>query len=105
MAVVVADVIRIGPEFASLPSGDIQAAVTDAALELDAGIWGTWYDLATKWLAAHKLAVSHPELSQVTPIRAYEQMGGDGRGALGTSRYGVEMMRLQRKLGVTPITI
>jgi hypothetical protein len=101
MAVVQADVVRIAPELTSLAAGDFTAAIADALLEQDANTWGAMLDLGTKWLAAHKLGVSHPELVQVTPIRAYEQMGGSDRGALGTTRYGVEFARIRRLLGTS----
>ena len=100
MAVAPSDVINIAPEFgatSSIQSSEIQAAIDDALLELSAEAWGTKLDLATKWLAAHKLARSHPELSQFSP-RVWETPGSSDAGDLGSTRFGLEYFRLQKQL-------
>jgi hypothetical protein len=104
VAVVAADVRTIAPELrdvAAVPEDEITAAIADAVLELSAAQWGTMIDVATKWMAAHKLAVSHPELCQPagTKIRVYETPGAQEAGQLGSTRFGVEFVRLRRTMG------
>ncbi len=106
MAVLPSDVINIAPEFgatSSIQSSEIQAAINDALLELSAEAWGARLDLATKWLAAHKLARSHPELSQYQP-RVWETAGANDAGNLGSTRFGVEYSRLTKLLFRTVVS-
>ena len=104
MAVVVADVRNIANELrdtVAVPDAEITVAIADAVLELSAAQWGTMIDVATKWMAAHKLAVSHPELCQPagTRIRIYETPGAEEAGQLGSTRFGVEFVRIRRTMG------
>lgn len=46
------------PEFFRAPDGLVQAAIDEAALEVDADVWGDKADTGIGLLAAHKLAVS-----------------------------------------------
>jgi hypothetical protein len=97
VAVSVADVVNVAPEFVSLGSPEVTTAISDAALEVSAAIWGTRVDVGVKWLAAHKLARSHPELAQYTP-KVWETAGAQDAGELGTTRFGMEYRRMLRTL-------
>jgi len=104
VATVAADVRNIAPELrdvVAVPDAEVTAAIADAVLELSAAQWGTVYDMATKWMAAHKLGVAHPELCQPagTRIRIYETPGSLEAGQLGSTRFGVEFVRLRRTMG------
>jgi hypothetical protein len=104
MAVMPAQVRAIAPEFrdsGKYPDADLQAAIDDATLEINPVAWGTMSDVGTKWLAAHKFAVAHPEASQTGgPVRLYETPGASDAGQLGTTRFGMEYTRLRRTIGV-----
>lgn len=95
------DVIGIAPEFGTtapaITSAEIQVAINDALLELSTEAWGAKLDLATKYLAAHKLASTHPELSQIKP-RIFETPGSSDAGELGTTRFGIYFYGLQKQL-------
>lgn len=100
MAVVPADVKNIAPEFASLADPEITTAINDAVLEQDAGTWGPMLDRGTKWLAAHILAISHPELSGPGGrTYTYETPTEEKAGPYSRSRFGLEYWRLVRRLG------
>lgn len=103
MAVVVADVVGIAPEFRPIPSSEVQNAINDAVLEVNSSIWGILTDVGVKWLAAHKLARSHPELSSEAP-EMFKTPGADKAGELGGTRFGLEHYRLLRKLDARVFT-
>jgi hypothetical protein len=104
MAVVQADIVRIAPELASLNAGDFTAAIADAQLEVSADSWGDRYDVAVKTLAAHKLAVSHPELSGPGGrTYSYETPTEQKAGAFARTRYGMEFFRMLGTLALTPL--
>lgn len=104
MSVTAADVRLIAPELRdvnAITDSELNAAIADSVLELSIAQWGTMFDVATKWLAAHKVAVQHPELSQQpgVKVRLYETPGAENAGALAASRFGMELARLQRRMG------
>lgn len=110
MATTAADVLRIAPEFASLGVDTvISPAINDAVLELKAAAWGTLYDRATALLAAHFLSVYHPELyvhqelvqsETVGPVSRTYAVAAPSLANLSTSRFGVELKKLRRQLGL-----
>lgn len=48
-----ADVVAIAPELASVGVTSQNAILADVALRLNAARWGTRYDMASKYMAAH----------------------------------------------------
>lgn len=111
MAATVADVRRIAPELADVSGADIEAFLSDAALELNAAVWGKLYDRAHALVAAHLTAQANastvgtaagPVASEsVGPVSSsYSSMTGSASAGLwGTTRFGVEYQRLLRLLG------
>lgn len=101
MAIAPADVRNIAPELAGLLDPEIQAAINDALLEQDPTTWGNLLDVGTKYLAAHKLAISHPEQSGPgNRTYTYETPVEQKAGPYSRSRFGLEFWRLVRTLGV-----
>lgn len=105
MSVAQADIIAIAPEFASLAPSVFTQALADAALIVAPAFWGNRIDLATKYMAAHIIALSNPDLGlpgfvkseSVGDIRrdyAVSQPGADG--ALGMTRWGQHYRTLAR---------
>ena len=97
MSVAVSDVRTAAPELRDptyVPDSEVTIAIGRAVSQLSIEAWAlipTDRDLATTWLAAHYLAVAHPELSQ-TPgarVRVWEDAGAADAGALGATRYGL----------------
>lgn len=110
MATVVADVRNIAPELRDLvavPDAEVQVAIDDAAAQLDAVTWDNLYDQGVKWLAAHLLALSHPELSQTpgSKVRLWETPGAQDAGMLGTTRFGVQFTSLRASIITSPLVI
>lgn len=52
------DLIVRYPEFTGAPSGLQDAALAEAILQMDEGLWGTLYEVGTLALTAHLLAVN-----------------------------------------------
>jgi hypothetical protein len=105
-----ADLNRIAPDFASLdPATVLQPFLTDAALEIDPKAWGQFAERVTCLLAAHALAVSYPNLYQ-RPVQE-DHAGPTGSTYVatvtpradeyGTTRFGLEYLRLRSKLMFT----
>lgn len=93
-----ADVRKIAPEFAFIDTytdSEIQLAIDTATGQLSPEAWGASYDLAVKWLAAHFLAVSHPEQSQTQKIRSWEETGSTDDVFLGITRFGAVFKQLR----------
>lgn len=108
MAATVADVRRIAPEFATVADVDVEAFLEDAALELHASAWGALYDRAQALVAAHLVALANPSLAASVGPVASESVGGVSRsyavtavaaGRWGTTRFGLEYLRLMRLTG------
>lgn len=92
------DVRIIAPEFAFIDTytdPEIQLAIDTATLQLSPEAWGTSYDVAVKWLAAHFLAISHPEQSQTQKVRAWEETGSTDDVFLGITRFGAVFKQLR----------
>jgi hypothetical protein len=99
MAPTPADVIGIAPELARLNTTEVQTAIDDATLELNAEAWGARLDRGVKLLAAHLLAVTHPELSGPgNRAYTYETPTEVSAGAYARSRFGLEFWRLQERV-------
>jgi hypothetical protein len=65
--------------------------------EVSAESWGNDYDLAVKLIAAHKLAISHPEQSGPgARTYSYETPTEVDAGPWARTRYGMEYWRLLR---------
>lgn len=106
----IASVRRIAPEFAVVSDADVQAFLDDAATELSASAWGTLYDRAHALVAAHQMAVAHPQVARAAGPVASQTVGsvsqsfavsspGAMSGEWGATRFGVEYLRLRRMLG------
>lgn len=101
MAVTVAQLRRTAPEFRDTgvyTDVALQGFIDDATTQVAPDAFGTSLDLGIKYLAAHMLALSHPEASQGagTKIRVWETPGAEDAGELGTTRYGIEFHRLRK---------
>lgn len=95
MAVLQADVVGIAPELAGVPAGEFTTAIADAQSEVSAEAWGSDYDRAVKWLAAHKLAISHPEQSGPgNRTYSYETPTEVEAGPFARTRFGLEYWRM-----------
>lgn len=77
--------VRYG-EFSTAGTDLIDAALTDAATEIDATIYGVKYDAAHGLLTAHKLAVS--------PYGRSARLVNDD----GTTTYEKELTRIRREV-------
>lgn len=110
MAATVAQVRAIAPEFATVSDSDVQAFLDDAALQLNASIWGAKRDLAHKYLAAHLLGTARPDLAMAAGPVQSESVGQVSRSyAVQTSaqpgsqfdatRHGREYRRMVLQLG------
>jgi hypothetical protein len=106
MAVVQADIVRIAPELVSLDAGDFAAAIADAQTEISADSWGGQYDVAVKYLAAHKLAISRPDQSGPGGrTYTYETPTEQAAGPFARTRYGLEFFRMRSQLALTPLVL
>ena len=99
MAISQTDVNNIAPELASLSAGEVNIAIASALARLDPTRWGTFIDDGTKWLAAHLLAVVHPELEQSTGREYKLDTPMDMKmGEYATTRCGRQFWSLQRRV-------
>lgn len=57
MAVTWLDVLCIAPELATVPPASQACLLADVLLELEPDSWGVKYDLAVKYLLAHRAAI------------------------------------------------
>jgi hypothetical protein len=97
------DVALIAPELADLDEDVQDAILADVALELDADAWGTHFDMASKYLAAHKASmrgrggagaqVTSESVGQVSRSYAVSGSGTD----LDSTSYGQDFDRLAKK--------
>lgn len=95
MAVVQADVVLIAPELAGVAAGEFTNAIAEAQSEVSLESWGTDYDKAVKWLAAHKIAIVHPEQSGPGGrTYSYETPTEVDAGPYARSRFGLEFWRM-----------
>lgn len=109
MAATVATIRRIASELAPVSPHDLDGFLDDAALELSVDFWGPLFDRVHALVAAHLASVAHPELTvPVGPItgetvgavsRTYAAPAPMTAGRWGTSRFGVEYLRLLRTQG------
>lgn len=76
------------PEFADTAYNVIQRALADAALRINASVWGMKTDLGIKYLAAH-LCVSGP-LGEQARLKAENR----------TNNYHTEFERMKREVTV-----
>jgi hypothetical protein len=100
------DVRNIAPEYkfpTQYPDTEIQLHINNAYLSLAHESWlneytetDTW-NLAATYLAAHFIAVSHPEASQANRIRAWEAQGGNVTDDtfLGITRFGAVFKQMR----------
>lgn len=99
MTVSIADIRAIAPEFqypSSYPDSEVQTALSSAISQVSPEAWGASTDIAIKYLAAHFIAVSHPEASQAQKVRAWEAgAGASDIGFLGTTRFGAIYLQLR----------
>lgn len=108
MAATAKDVRLLAPEFKVEAVGDteIEGWIAAAALEVNAGTWGTLADRGTALMAAHLQAIARPELYQ--PAVLSEAVGqvsatyvrAPAAGDLASTRFGVEYRRLLSTLGL-----
>lgn len=93
------DVRTAAPETLQLETGEVQAAIDAAALEVNPDSWGTVADRGITLLAAHNLCTAHPELylGERVPKRPDPPEGAAAAG-LGSTEYGVAYWRLRRTL-------
>jgi hypothetical protein len=104
-----ADVIRIAPEFSTLdPVTVLQPFIDDAVLEVNASAWGDQTDRAIALLAAHAIACAYPNLykrlAQSNTVGGVSQTyvsSSPMSGLWGTTRFGLEYLRLLRTLGLS----
>ena len=78
------------PEFQGVPQGQIEQYLSDAALEMDACVWGSLFDAGQGYLAAHALALSPFGQNAKAVVKTVN-------GAF-TSMYEVNYRRLQREV-------
>lgn len=106
------------PEFDTVADDRIQLFLDDAALVMDAGVWGDVYDLGQSYLAAHYLAlanksaggssgsVSGPIASRSVDGVSVSYAGSPSAstsanaGYYSTTSYGQRYMTLLKNLGV-----
>jgi hypothetical protein len=101
MAVTTAQVKLLGAELASIDDVTIQAWIDDAELELSEDVLEEKYDLAVKYLAAHKAKLASPGGASGTVksvavggvSRTYADGAADA-GAYGRTSYGQEFWRI-----------
>lgn len=112
MAVTVAQFRIDFPQFAddtAYPDSNIERSLTRSALRLDSTVWGSLYDEAQSYLAAHLLAVSGSAnltqglIGQVTTITIPGEISvSGGSGSSGSSSgyssttYGQQFEELQK---------
>jgi hypothetical protein len=86
------------PEFKSASDDLIEACLEDAALSVDATVYGAKYDLAHGLLAAHYLAMNPNGLQ----LRMQTEQGSV---PLVASHYGREFRRIRRSVVITTFTV
>lgn len=107
MAITWADVVLINADAATLATDRQNAILADVALQMSADAWGSRYDLGSKWLAAHFAAVyvatasgpAGPVIGETigpASIQFASPGAGGSGGALETTSYGREYMRLAK---------
>jgi hypothetical protein len=105
VAVAQADIVAIAPEFATLAPAVFTQALADAALVVAPGFWGARTDMAMKYMAAHIIALSNPDLGlpgfvkseSVGDIRRdYAVMQPATDGSLSLTRWGQHYKTLAR---------
>lgn len=79
MAITPADVYRIAPEFAGVPVDEVEQAIADSRLQMNATAWGTRLDAGNKFFAAHLLALVYP--AKIRNETSGESVGGVSRSA------------------------
>lgn len=94
MSITRADILSVAPEFRDVKAGNITdddwtRVIADVDTMVNDNFLGaTKGRLARMWLAAHYMAVKHPEISQAQKIRTYEdKSGGKDSGAMGSTRF------------------
>lgn len=103
------DVTTVAPELSAVPTDTRTAILADVALQISVTAWGgsDRADMASKYLAAHlgTLALGGangggPVVSEVVGqvSRSYASPMGNTPGSEGSTRYGLEFMRLRRAL-------
>ncbi len=86
------------PEFSQATDEHIQACLDDAALSVDAEVYGSKYDLAHGLLTAHYLAMSPNGLQ-------LRMMTDQGSVPLVASYYGREFRRVRRSVTGTTFVV
>lgn len=94
MAVTVAQLRNTAREFRDTgiyQDAELQTCIDDATSQVAPDAFGASTDLGVRYLAAHYLAVNHPEVSDApgAKIRPWETAGSADAGELGTTRYGM----------------
>ena len=105
----------VAPDLADVDAREVERALADAALQVSDSAWGSKADLAVVLLAAHNLAVIHPELVEssqpvvsesIGPIHtSYARPAIDGNRPWGATAYGRRFLELRRTLPLTPFAI
>lgn len=114
MSMTALQVLRhIAPEFASLSDDEVNFALELAAQEVPESVWGNLTAQGRARLAAHRLSLSHPELS-AGGVVASESVGSVSRSyavtagsdaELSSTQHGVEYARLRRLVGIGAMVI
>ncbi len=97
MAITAAAFLAKWEEFQGQNEALVQDYLDDAALELPEALWGTRRDLATQYLAAHRLAL---RIAQVGSMIGATDGKTYGTGYQAT-QYGQEFERMQNQLPVS----
>lgn len=101
----------MAPEFKDVDGETLDAFLSDAALELNPETWGTKFEAASVYLAAHNLALAKRGIQGFAGGGPVSSQGGTSVG-FGTSEgeplkatpYGFQLLRLRRGAMVGPLT-
>lgn len=104
-----ADLLLRAPELATIPVDEVTAALADAVLQVNPTVFGRRTDLAIILLAAHHLAMAHPDTvtmvvqsETVGPISTTYATGAVAQGAGGSpfaeTSYGRRYLLLLRQV-------
>lgn len=90
MAVAQADVVAVGAELAPIAAGEFTTAIARAGNYVDATTWGVLANEGVALLAAHFLALAHPELTLGDRMPKNMPPPPPECGAYGLTRFGIQ---------------
>lgn len=103
------------PEFVAVDPARIQTYLDDAALSVNASLWGNKADLGIAYLAAHLLTLdnrggngaSGPVTSEKVGDlqRNYAAPQGSLDPVYSTTNYGIQFIRLRRSILISPLVL